>query len=512
VKKIVIDDKKRELILRVLLWLFAIGVIGLNFSLIFDNVLWGDEAFSANVIRDTGAYGIFQRIYYWDTHPPLYYYYLKLIAMAFGYTVPVYHFASIFPFALGIILGCVFLPKKIGTIPTAFLVLFAGLSATCVEYNLEVRMYSIAFLFTGLTLFFSTKIINNGEKVHWVLMTIFAVLAAYSHYYGAMTTGIIIFYTSLFYFLMNRKKTWIYGVCSVAGYFALYSPSMNVLLRQTKAEVANTWMKAPDSLNQICTFICGGERFKNLVLPILIAFSIIEFILQSGLCTFKFHSKSEVLIKLNKPDFKRLSIDHIIILLCWLVIISELGLAYLVSYLVIPVLTSRYTYMLIPPVITVFVLLIKKYINRVNMSRLGLILIYILFAVMLVMGLLDFKYFRSVTKVQNVNLSEVLSIVGEPTETTVLADNGVPHLSYTIFQYYYPDTAVIDTNMEGINSDIREVEEEKEIKVDNIWLFRQTLMSEAEISVFENQGYKVECYPDKWFGKYYCNIYRMHKN
>jgi len=33
----------------------------LNFSLAFDNVVWGDEAFSGNTICNTNLYGIFQR-------------------------------------------------------------------------------------------------------------------------------------------------------------------------------------------------------------------------------------------------------------------------------------------------------------------------------------------------------------------------------------------------------------------------------------------------------------------
>ena len=52
-------------------------VVCLNFSMMSDRVLWGDEAFSANTAHKD-VDGILQVLYYWDNHPPLYYYWLKL--------------------------------------------------------------------------------------------------------------------------------------------------------------------------------------------------------------------------------------------------------------------------------------------------------------------------------------------------------------------------------------------------------------------------------------------------
>ena len=76
----------------------------LNVRLMFDNVLWGDEAFSANTAAKSVG-GILQVMYYWDNHPPLYYYWLKLFGELFGYTVPVFHGASLTAFAIGLLLA-----------------------------------------------------------------------------------------------------------------------------------------------------------------------------------------------------------------------------------------------------------------------------------------------------------------------------------------------------------------------------------------------------------------------
>ena len=60
-----------------LLYLLAALILILQFTLTFDNVLWGDEAFSANTVRGTSFEGILQISHFLDSHPPLYYFWLK---------------------------------------------------------------------------------------------------------------------------------------------------------------------------------------------------------------------------------------------------------------------------------------------------------------------------------------------------------------------------------------------------------------------------------------------------
>ena len=111
------------------IYLLALFVVLLNVSLMFDNVLWGDEAFSANTAQKSMA-GIMQVLYYWDSHPPLYYYWLKLFGELFGYTVPVYHLASLVPFGAGLVMAVTFFRKRFGNIPAAFFVMISGLASS----------------------------------------------------------------------------------------------------------------------------------------------------------------------------------------------------------------------------------------------------------------------------------------------------------------------------------------------------------------------------------------------
>ena len=122
-----------------LLPLLAIALVCLNGSLIFDHVLWGDEAFSVNTASNNIA-GILEILHYWDSHPPLYYLWLHLLISLFGQHGFVYHLSAFLPFAVGILLAVTGLRKHFGAVPAALFVIVSGLAAPCLEYNQEGRM------------------------------------------------------------------------------------------------------------------------------------------------------------------------------------------------------------------------------------------------------------------------------------------------------------------------------------------------------------------------------------
>ena len=127
------------------IYLLAAAAVLLNVSLIFDNVLWGDEAYSANLIRHTVP-EIVQIDALEEPHPPLYYLWLKMWACLLGYSGPVFHLASVLIFVLGVIAALTVFRKRCGKLPAALFVVFTGMSQMCLTYNVEIRMYALAFL------------------------------------------------------------------------------------------------------------------------------------------------------------------------------------------------------------------------------------------------------------------------------------------------------------------------------------------------------------------------------
>ena len=344
------------------LYCFTVAVLFLNYSLAFDNVVWGDEAFSGNIIRGTDLYGIFQRIYYWDSHPPLYYYWLRIWADIFGYTTPVYHFASLFPFTVGVIMALTFFRKKFGTIPAAFFILLSGLSAPCAEYNQEIRMYALVFMELVICAYCSYRILeNSSKKIFWVIFTLCGVAAAYTHYFGLVVSGILLFLTSLFYYFQNRDKTWLYGVITIISYIVLYSPWLVVFCRQIMNVSNSWWLSDIAPLSTLTRVLFCGENIRSILMPLTIVLSIIIFLAESNVVTLSLAKGNNIVSwKFSKPDTKGWSRELYAILLYWSTIVITIVFTYVTSVIINPLTVERYMYPLVPMTLFILMLCIRR--------------------------------------------------------------------------------------------------------------------------------------------------------
>lgn len=515
---------KIEIIYRFILdygiYALALAVVLLNFSLIFDNVVWGDEAFSANTIYNTGLYGVYQKIFFWDNHPPLYYYWLKLLASIFGYRTWVYHLASVIPFAAGILLSVTIIRKKLGSIPASFFSLISGLSFTCSEYNLEIRMYELCFFFVLLSICFSYRILENtGKKRYWTGLVVAGVLAAYTHYYGMVATGILLFVTSLVYFIMNRGKTWLYGVISIFAYLALYGPWLYVLVIHTMRVEGKWWMEAPETLGNVMNFMFGGFRMSRFLIPATFILTFVYILSKADFVSIKNVSKGDFLISFRRPAFKLkdLTADDRMFVTCYMTGILVLCFAYGISYIAKPMVACRYTYPLVPFVIMIWALAVKKLIgifagkkNDVTVTekdlmktaagKAGLLLVLILWMVVFVMGLMDFKLQRSIAKVQDAETASTLQIIGTPGENTAFTSEKVQHLSWTVLYYYYPENEIHAGNPLDLTAEH-----------DDIWACMGYELGEDVLGEMSARGFKYDLYKDKWIGKYSFDLYHFYK-
>jgi len=515
---------KIEIIYRFILdygiYALALAVVLLNFSLIFDNVVWGDEAFSANTIYNTGLYGVYQKIFFWDNHPPLYYYWLKLLASIFGYRTWVYHLASVIPFAAGILLSVTIIRKKLGSIPASFFSLISGLSFTCSEYNLEIRMYELCFFFVLLSICFSYRILENtGKKRYWTGLVVAGVLAAYTHYYGMVATGILLFVTSLVYFIMNRGKTWLYGVISIFAYLALYGPWLYVLVIHTMRVEGKWWMEAPETLGNVMNFMFGGFRMSRFLIPATFILTFVYILSKADFVSIKNVSKGDFLISFRRPAFKLkdLTADDRMFVTCYMTGILVLCFAYGISYIAKPMVACRYTYPLVPFVIMIWALAVKKLIGifagkkndvtvtekdlmKTTAGKAGLLLVLILWMVVFVMGLMDFKLQRSIAKVQDAETASTLQIIGTPGENTAFTSEKVQHLSWTVLYYYYPENEIHAGNPLDLTAEH-----------DDIWACMGYELGEDVLGEMSARGFKYDLYKDKWIGKYSFDLYHFYK-
>ncbi len=483
--------------------LLAAAIIILHITLIFDRVVWGDEAFSANIIRGTNYAGIFERVYYLENHPPLYYYVLRIFADLFGYKIPVYHLVSVLCFTGAAALALTGIRKKLGALPVAFFLVFAGLSSTCSEYVQEIRMYELCFFLLTVCVFCTMHILTDyRKKWPWIVYVICGVLASYSHYYALVTAGILLFITSLAVFIREKGKTWLYGVVSIVSFLLLYGPWISVMIRQMGYVKGSWWMDTPESLDKVLLYVFGNDYTKFVFIPLFCLFFILAVLIELGI--IKHRGENPAKIAFGKPSFNHISDKGRMMTVLFASAALVVIFAYVICAVYKPILAVRYMYNIIPLLLGSFMVSLKIILDYVRpMGKVGIVgLAVIILSGFVLLGatLLDFKYYRSVSKTEAFMTEQTLGIIGTPGENTVFTSLGVQHLSWTVLQYYYPDSEVYNLNPAAITD-----------PYDEMWAFMADFLSDEEIEEMDKRGYDMVVYPETRLGKYVSHLYHFVK-
>ena len=479
----------------------AILVVCLNFSMMSDRVLWGDEAFSANTAHKD-VDGILQVLYYWDNHPPLYYYWLKLFGTLFGYKVPVFHLASLVPFVIGIVLALTVVRKHFGLLPATFFVMISGLGQACLEYNLEVRMYALAFLCVMGCFYCSYRIIADGSRKTWVGMVLWALGAAYSHYYALVAVGIMMFFTGVAVWIKYRGKTWIKGVLAIIAFFIGYAPWLYFFYAGLKNVSRGWWMTEILGLDRSLEIVMGGRRMNGIVFPLLILFLVITLVADSSVFSVEKDG-----IHLQKPSVKKWSDKTYAMAVGACTILGTLVFAYLLSVVMAPMLAQRYLYPLSAVAIVMLVIgssrvlellaLLEKQAWK-GLELLGRVILVVFLGIMFGMGIRNYRECYDSYEQQKTETDKTLDLIGTPTQDTKMVTNGVKHLGWTVLYYYYPDNEIV-------NGDYRQAE------ADSFWYFTPNAMGGDSIAELEQNGYQVTDYGQMQLSQYPFFLYYMEK-
>lgn len=500
------------------IYLTAAVVVLLNVSLMFDNVFWGDECFSANTAQKSLS-GIMQVMYFWDNHPPLHYYWLKMFGELLGHSGPVYHLASLTPFFIGIILALVFLRRHFGNIPAAFLIILTGMSSTCLQYNLEVRMYSLAFLAVACCYYCAYRVLCGG-KLAWFGMVFWALVGAYSHYYAMMAAGILIFITGVAAAVRFKGKTWLKGLLALLAYIAGYGPWLPILFKNTYSVSNNWWMTEVLSLRDSLQIVLCGAEVQKIVLCLSVVLSAVLFLAESSFFRVK-KSETGTELSVHRPTLKNWSDEAYGAAVGVLTIVGTLAAAYVLCMIVGPVLAQRYLYPL--SAITILLLVIvsagglklagrlgeklcKRRSNRrslqkaerpVQLAKCALVLVL---AVLFVIGLGNYRIYRTQVKTEQAVTEQALNLIGEVPEDTALISNNVKHLSWTVLYYYYPHREIVT----GRCSD-------EGAEYTKFWYFTPEEIGKEEMREMYDMGYSAEHYGVQQISTYPFELYYFEK-
>ncbi len=489
------------------IYLTAAGVALLNVSLMFDNVLWGDECFSANTAQKS-VDGILQVLYFWDNHPPLYYYWLKLFGDLFGHRGEVYHLASLIPFFMGILLALVFLRRRFGNIPAAFFVIITGLAAPCLQYNLEIRMYSLAFLGVACCYYCAYRVLCGG-KIAWLGMVFWALVGAYSHYYAMMTVGIMIFITGVAAAIRLKKKTWIKSVLALFFYVLGYAPWLGFLFHAANDVSKSWWITEIMSLRDSLQMVLCGTGFSKIIFCLGVLFLAVLLLSESSLFRVR-RQGTQTQITVCRPRLKGWSDETYAAAVGILTIAGTLIAAYVLCLIIGPVLAQRYLYPL--SAVTALFLVIgaggilnlsgklgenlkKKWLKKAAKCLLAAVLV-----ILCIIGAGNYSSYRSQTKKEQAVTEQTLALIGEVPESTALVSNNVKHLSWTVLYYYYPHRDIITGTYNDIDGTYRD-----------FWYFTPVQMDSGEVKEMTSKGYQIAYYGTQQIATYSFELYYFEK-
>ena len=212
--------------------LFALAVLALSavyISLIWNNNVWMDEAFSASLVN-TGFSDVIKRSME-DTLPPLYNIYLWLMTTAFGYSVPVMKVTSVIPMILTLAVAAVVVRRRSGARCALLFMLLLTFMPLMLYFGIEIRMYSLGFFFATASGIYAYEAAKEPSRKNLMLFCIFCALSGYTHHFALVTSGFAFLYLLVYCLIYKRMKIKDWFFC-VLGTLILYLPCFVVTIRQ----------------------------------------------------------------------------------------------------------------------------------------------------------------------------------------------------------------------------------------------------------------------------------------
>ncbi|MDR2874049.1 MAG: hypothetical protein LBV42_04855 [Methanobrevibacter sp.] len=355
------------------------------------HVLRYDEVFSLHLVKDNMQHII--KLTAIDVHPPLHYFWLKLVDTVCnalhvpGGKIFIGSVASAIPILILMIFSVTYLRKEIGNLFAALFCFSLVSMPHMIYYMLDVRMYSLGMLFLTLSYYVTYKI--QKDEISWknyLMLIILTLCGLFTQYY----VGISIFcaYLMLLIWLilrndLNRIKWLILSGIISAGIFIIsWGPT---LLNQIKYVSSSFWIGAFDITTilhalfyMLCNYKIGDTTYTLINSPIgwdsillgLLIFTVIIMIL--AILFDKHH-----LSKSDEEDFYNLNVFNLLklvrdkLLSCnflifgFTIFIFEIIIGMLLSNLIgKPTLHVRYLVVTIPVIWLSICIAIKQIRNH----------------------------------------------------------------------------------------------------------------------------------------------------
>lgn len=264
-----------------------------SISLIFNNNVWFDEAYTLSLIQHN--YSEVIEILKSDMHPPLYFISLKFFCEIFGYSVLVTKIFSVLGYIATLSLGCTVIKKHFGLGTSIVYMLTIGTIPMSLYFSVQQRSYEWCIFFVTLCFIEALLFIENHKSHHCILFVIAALFASYNHIYALLAVGIIFAFVNIYIFIKNRrllKEIIISDISMIISYSLWIIP----LLNQAKSASGSFWLTSVEPLS-IIVFVSGivisaviltkkGNRKLPIIFAIIsiLSIQIIGLIVTAFIC------------------------------------------------------------------------------------------------------------------------------------------------------------------------------------------------------------------------------------
>lgn len=253
-----------------------IGILLLGLGLRLWNLdkpegMWNDEYLTWKIASASFPFDFFKAIKT-NCHAPLHYFYLKAWMHFFGSSDYMLRLSSVVPGVLSILVmyfvGVEFASGKKNDKNREFVGLacagFCAISAFLLYFSQEVRIYSLTFLLTALTLWSSLKLYNEQKKINYLYLGISSLLLMLTHTIGF----VFVFFNSVALFVFKivkgKKKDMMRYLWTFLGVLVLILPSVPFLLEiMGKRQYLSQWW-TPFTPSKVCFF------FTDLLSPVVL--------------------------------------------------------------------------------------------------------------------------------------------------------------------------------------------------------------------------------------------------
>lgn len=201
----------------------------LYISLIFNNNLWMDEAFSS-VLVNTDFSNMMQKSAA-DTLPPLYNILNWCMIHLFGFNSVVLRFCSIIPMICVLFMSVNTIYKRFGFLTALIFTICIGGMPSMYYYGTEIRMYALAMAFVTLCGIYGIECFYTPDFKNFFCLALFTLGAAYTHHFAFVSCGGVFFFLLIALFVKKRMYLKHFFI-SLLFIGLLYLPNLFNTLRQ----------------------------------------------------------------------------------------------------------------------------------------------------------------------------------------------------------------------------------------------------------------------------------------